>query len=318
MQVKIGSTALGINWVISIQELSIVLSKAENIDNIDKLMMAIAPLHEKLNGWGTPFNQQQNLAAALVDALRKWEGATAVEAMPNLPKPAGAISLNIKQSETGVILSAQIGGSSNATTTACNEREARLFVDHVFDVVDQDGNQAGQNTKEEMLEVIMGEVNRWWMGKAILGGRSVDQAASENFGKFTATYCQDSLNKANAKEDEARKRQAINDEIEHRSPNSFHELAMRAGEQGQLERFSYKGKVVLARGLNIGDAIQALEDGWKVTCEHWPKHVYLFMAHCDNVNGFDDFIAMHTSQGDNSPWSPTQKSLVDRTWCILA
>jgi hypothetical protein len=339
MKVKIGSSALGINWDISVPDIGVTLSKADNIDNIDKLMMAIAPLHEKLSACGHPTNRQQNLASALVDALLKWEldsaktatpsssTATATTPDPTDYAPLDQLMLSVKSDDNGLHVKALLGGfpgKSEAVITDAHQIDQ--FVYSIIDMLESSGNGTSSETLDSVRSTITTHWRGWYAHNVILGGRSVAQAASENFSKCPVDFVRgfaearrkeaEAADQAEAREI-ARKKELLNDEIARNSPNSFHELALRES----LDGFTHKGKMVFAVGLNIGDAIQALEEGYRVACEHWPKNVYLFMAQSAksyDFDGFDDFIAMHTSQGDNSPWSPTQKSLVDRTWCILA
>ena len=219
--------------------------------------------------------------------------------------PFGQLKLSVKQTPDGVAVKAIVGGVPGKSETVIQTTgHIDRFVASIVDMLEAAGSATSSEVLTEVREVILQAWRVWFGENVILQGVTLGEVERLGFNKRADWDAQVILNKADA-----------NDEIAHRSPKSYHELAMLDCDP---EPFSYKGKDVLANYLNIGDAIQALEDGYHVACEHWSKEVYLFMATPEAGSGFDDFIAMHTSQGDNTPWSPAQKSLVDRTWCILA
>ena len=253
--------------------------------------------NKKMN---TKLNVSIDLITGLLDALTKSEATVIAMKAATDCTPFGHLKLSVKESPAGVMVKVSVGGSpGESEAIISNVSQTDKFIYTVIDMLESSGNGTSNGNLAEIRTVIT-EAWRAWYGKyVILQGCSPTEVAKR--GCFSKSPDWGIANK-----------EATNDEIPHRSPKSYHDLAMLDCDP---ETFTHKGKVVLAYGLNIGDAIQALEDGYDVTCEHWPKEVYLFM-HTSTY--FEDFIAMHTSQGDNTPWSPTQKSLVDRTWCILA
>ena len=71
--------------------------------------------------------------------------------------------------------------------------------------------------------------------------------------------------------------------------------------------------------MNIGDAVQAMRDGMKVTREGWNgKNMYLALQVPDaNSKMTLPYVYMKTVQGDLVPWLCSQTDLLATDWNIL-
>lgn len=70
-------------------------------------------------------------------------------------------------------------------------------------------------------------------------------------------------------------------------------------------------------GLRIGDVVEALENGAKVTRQGWNgRGMHLYYVPANEETRRRAFVMVYTAEGEHVPWTCSQSDLLAKDWMI--